>query len=72
MRCMFLLPLIFFASALPVDAAGRCAGICEYCAVKSERGCARCSVNEQCLKTLKSPKQKYKRVPLPKLQTKPN
>ena len=69
---MLMCLLVFFVSMTPGIAADRCTGICEYCAVKSDRGCARCSVNEQCLKTLKSPKQKYKRIPLPKIQTKPN
>ena len=63
MLSYLLVIYIFSAGVPPAMAAGYCAGVCEYCAVPSERGCARCSVNERCLKTLKSPKQKYRRVP---------
>jgi hypothetical protein len=47
-------------------AADRCTGLCEYCAVWSgQRGCARCAVDGNCLNRLKSPKLKYKSVPIP-------
>ena len=50
-------------------AADRCTGICEFCAVSDSRGCARCGVDANCLKMLKSPKSRYKRVPIPELRT---
>lgn len=64
--------LLCLSGALPAVAADPCTGVCQYCALWSQqRGCARCAVDEQCLKTLKSPKLKYKRVPVPELRSVP-